>query len=744
LLLHLPNAAFVAIDEEMTGISVGPPRGRPSKDLTPAQRYSDLKLAPERYSIIQLGVALYFQTPHGLDTNADGRGYNSSASSSYPPSSPVRTSTRPTAASWKSSIHTAYAVRRYNFYLFPRTDASDREAEAVRDVVLNPATVAFLHEHRMSLDLWSREGIPYTTTANARQRLEWYQKKELDMLQKEKDQSSRPVTVQETVRNRIELTRSEDKTFHARAMASLREWLDSPIPQTDHPPEPPRRGGDPPQNEEDDEGAIMEPPDPLVNCSFLLPPCNSFLRRSLYESIQKEYPALELESGGNQQIRVWRLNEAEKAERHRRLRRESWEDLIGKKLGMWRVFEALRRVCSGLELDPTSVLFATSYDQIDWDRMSQSGPETNDTSLPSGRPKPLVVHNGFMDLCFLLTHFVSPQLPDRYSDCKSLISYHFPNIYDTKILATECPCWDADSNDQNASATNLANLFQMVVCDPSFYYNHAATNSDSFSLRDDICVLAAVGSRGNVEDQEHEAAFDAYMTGAIFVGLCQRISQRTPSVQNQDFLNIIGNEEYRNMARSFYGRNKLYQMSIYTMDLEEYRPDRDPLSRGMLSESTFRVSGIDKAVTTRDIVQSLAGLGDSRGRTVNFVIVWIDDTTFLVAASYNPVPPLPIPIGSDDVPPTVETWSNDQTEAVLREHGALLFDALRVRFHGNETIVVLEDYLASLPELGIASRQAAVPKSWFHRIWSIFSTAENKKRSLDETTASSNKRHRVT
>jgi hypothetical protein len=285
-------------------------------------------------------------------------------------------------------------------------------------------------------------------------------------------------------------------------------------------------------------------------------------------------------------------------------------------------------------------------------------------------------------------------------------------------------------------------LFQMVVCDPTFYYNHAVTNSDSFSLRDDIDVVPAVGSRANVEDQEHEAAFDAYMTGAIFIGLCQRISQRTPNVQNRNFLSIVGNEEHRTIARSYFGRNKLYQMSIYTMDLEEFRPDRDPLSKGMLSESTFRVSGIDKAVATRDIVQSLAGLRDARGRVVNFVIVWIDDTTFLVAASYNPVPPPLAPHVPDDALP-VETWNNDPTESVLREHGALLLDALRARFHSSETIVVLEDYLASLSELNDTCGQAVEPKSWFGRIWSIFGTTENKKRSLDETTASSNKRLRV-
>lgn len=57
LLKHLPDAVFVAIDEEMTGIR----SGRLSKDDTPADRYQHLKDVPERYSIIQVGICLFIK-----------------------------------------------------------------------------------------------------------------------------------------------------------------------------------------------------------------------------------------------------------------------------------------------------------------------------------------------------------------------------------------------------------------------------------------------------------------------------------------------------------------------------------------------------------------------------------------------------------------------------------------------------------------------------------------------------------
>ena len=43
---RLPTAAFVAIDEEMTGIVI-PSSPRPPKDQTPNERYETLKAVPE-------------------------------------------------------------------------------------------------------------------------------------------------------------------------------------------------------------------------------------------------------------------------------------------------------------------------------------------------------------------------------------------------------------------------------------------------------------------------------------------------------------------------------------------------------------------------------------------------------------------------------------------------------------------------------------------------------------------------
>jgi poly(A)-specific ribonuclease len=71
LLQHLPTAAFIAIDEEMTGISI-PGTGRPPKEQAPFQRYSTLKQVPERYAIIQLGICLFHPVATVVASEANG------------------------------------------------------------------------------------------------------------------------------------------------------------------------------------------------------------------------------------------------------------------------------------------------------------------------------------------------------------------------------------------------------------------------------------------------------------------------------------------------------------------------------------------------------------------------------------------------------------------------------------------------------------------------------------------------
>ena len=105
--------------------------------------------------------------------------------------------------------------------------------------------------------------------------------------------------------------------------------------------------------------------------------------------------------------------------------------------------------------------------------------------------------------------------------------------------------------------------------------------------------------------------------------------------------------------------------SIYTIDLET---ENDPLCRGMVPDSVFRIANFDHSVTTRTIVQCLSDVVDSTHRPVNFELYWCDDTTCVVAASRKPTP-----------------RSLAEVE-ILREHGRLILAALKCRFPTHDIV----------------------------------------------------------
>jgi poly(A)-specific ribonuclease len=503
---------------------------------------------------------------------------------------------------------------------------------------MNASSIEFLNQHGMDFNKWTREGVPYVTVDVANALESKYETQQQKELQGEKNNTSSNSMWRDPTRRRITLTKESDVQFHARAMASLREWIDRSIQ------------GSP---------------------SMLLPACNRFLRRALYETIELEYPALILENAGSEyrdQIRVWRLSEEEKVQRKERLAREAWETLV-MNVGFTRVFMALSNANTGLK-QVNSTILASSVEQVDVSAKVEFE--------PMGRRVPIICHNGLMDILFLMTHFVSHKLPEKYQDAKAMIHETFPLVYDTKILATEC-------SDQRTVGDNtvLGTLFDRFVM-----------NDLEFLMDRNFEVVNASGSD---PDQKHEASYDAFMTGAVFVALARRIQEEEGLLAIS--LCDIFSSDYNLITKDLFGRNKVsntvvaaypvcgfllicltccfvsaslnqqlfLMLTLYTIDLEN--ATEDPLRRGLSPTSTYRVSGIDPAITTSDIIRCLSNLVDQvLEQQVRFEIVWVDDRTFLVAA---------------------RTQDDDDT---LQRHGELIHMALRRRF-ACEDICTLDQYL---------------------------------------------------
>lgn len=127
-----------------------------------------------------------------------------------------------------------------------------------------------------------------------------------------------------------------------------------------------------------------------------------------------------------------------------------------------------------------------------------------------------------------------------------------------------------------------------------------------------------------------------------------------------------------------------------------------------------------------DIVGALTGLKDESEQAVYYDIVWIDDTTFLVATKLN---------GAEA---TVEA-----SEATLRQHGEIILVALRNRFP-TESITSLENHLLALEE---EKKACANADTWFARALSFvgfsFFYKRKRKDACNETSSKPSKRLRV-
>jgi hypothetical protein len=357
----------------------------------------------------------------------------------------------------------------------------------------------------------------------------------------------------------------------------------------------------------------------------------AYQRRSLYQAIQTDYPYLVLETE-NEQIRVLRMTDEERTIRNQRLLREDYDRFITENVGVYRVFLALSKSCRG---EPITNKFEKA---ILAPSASAAVAKFVAGQTFSQRKIPLIVHNGLMDLLFLLTNFHTSLLPGRWVDCKDRIHSYFPVIYDTKVLASEyCT--------EHMSRTHLHGVYETTL-----------ENYPEWRHQD--------GSE-NFEEEPHDTAYNAYMTGVSFCGLSQTINDhcKIPSSSSNARFGLWKVPDCEDFPRRIYGRNKIhFPMSPYTIDLET---PCDPLGKGMSELSTYRVSNIDSQVTTRDILDCVRGLTDSRHRAVNIELFWVDDTTFLVGARITDL---------------------KQEGELFKEHGKILLQALEERFCNGEEI----------------------------------------------------------
>jgi len=165
--------------------------------------------------------------------------------------------------------------------------------------------------------------------------------------------------------------------------------------------------------------------------------------------------------------------------------------------------------------------------------------------LTSAR-KPIIGHNIFLDLIHLYSQFYAP-LPDSSEAFKVKIAQLFPTLIDTKLMASKVP---------SLQTTNLELL-----------YNHLS----KAPFDRPIIELDAGYQSYILQNKFHEAGFDAYAAGTVYLrlqlGSASRIVNLIPIPRSDSLFNLEGIDVVPDRSRVFH----VYGLPDFPRHLQEER-----------------------------------------------------------------------------------------------------------------------------------------------------------------------------
>ena len=129
--------------------------------------------------------------------------------------------------------------------------------------------------------------------------------------------------------------------------------------------------------------------------------------------------------------------------------------------------------------------------------------------------KPVVGHNLFMDLLFLHEKFYRP-LPAKLKDFKKNMNRLLPSIFDTKNMIHREKRRLEDDLGFNFQTTSLTELFQIFDSD----------KGKVGALYSPVIGYASPGKYNAENRIPHEAGYDSYLAGYVFLRLAHLIATR--------------------------------------------------------------------------------------------------------------------------------------------------------------------------------------------------------------------------
>lgn len=193
--------------------------------------------------------------------------------------------------------------------------------------------------------------------------------------------------------------------------------------------------------------------------------------------------------------------------------------------------------------------------------------------------KMMLGHNMLTDVMQILRQFFSSPLPEKYDDFKSMTNSLFPNILDTKHMA---------------STTPLKELIQ----------NTALGEMDKILSKDPFPQVKIQCKDYDCENQKlHEAGYDAFLTGYCYLRMLHYLSSFNSS---------------KKALVDFY-LNKIFLMKTYDMNFIDLKNPQEEPKR----DNVFYVE-FSPSWETQDIYDLFSPYG-------GIFIAWIDDRSAFVA-----------------------------------------------------------------------------------------------------------------
>lgn len=366
------------------------------------------------------------------------------------------------------------------FYLFPENSN--------KDIIMSISAIDFLKKNNMDFQEWIMNGI---TFVNKESESWWLEK--LGLVEKEQEQEKAEENATEIV-----LTAEKDIQFFDRNVINLKKMIEDPN---------------------------------ATEYTFEF--CNAFMRKFLYQYMEKTYPTLTLTKTSDNKFQVLKLSQAELTERKQKQLRD--------KLGFRQIFKCLKG-------------------------------------------KPIVGHNCFYDLLFVMNYLEGP-LPDDLTTFKRNFNDIFPVVFDTKYMAV------IGLFGTTYSDSVLGDLYNQIVA------KHAGTN-----------LIIEQGDNVNQQVQLHDAGYDAFVTGSIFWALINENSNQSNNALED--------------AKLKCGNIVFNMQSLYYFDTDPQRPN----GKCRINEGFFYLGGFTKKVLTSDITD-LFKQADSTIQE----LVWINSESTFVA-----------------------------------------------------------------------------------------------------------------